>query len=465
MSFLSLNAACLNKPRRLQRRVGIAGALVALSFGVLRAQEIPESAQQVILDVSQRLEWSDNPDLETVKEDRFTSRTRLQLGAFKRTRTDELSFSLGGDIELRNDQDNEITNSNLGLGWERDVRHARTGITFDFREVDLGTTTGTFFNNDTQSIDFGTFDSGNRQTSTLALSGAFGVDAPFGGNYDLSQRAIRYTDTIDPSLLDADRLTLDGDIYAVIHPRVTLGLDASYSDFDEVGPNDLDTTSSRIGTYLDLEISSRLNGRFELGWEEVEESGRNNNVEDGAVFDIALTRDLPRSELTFDLRSDIVASGRRGEFRVGQILDLPNNEFSYSLGLSRLEDFDTEPLFGLGWSQALPRGVITLDFEQRATAGRDNENLINTRMSFGYRQELTVRSGFDVQFSFIDSNDRSSSDLDTKRYDLDLTYRYALAQDWDLTSGISLVSLEEDGTSNRDASTVFVGLEKRFVWN
>lgn len=465
MSFLFRNAACLNNPGRLPRRIGAAGILVALSFGVLQAQEVPESARQAILDVSQRFEWSDNPDLETIKEDRFTSRTRLQFGLFQRTRTDELSLSLGGDLELRDDRENGITNSNLGIGWDRDVGHSRTGISFNFREADLGTTTGTFFNDDTQSIDFGTFDSGNRETATLALAGAFGIDAPFGGSYDLSQSAIRYTDTVDPGLLDADRFTFDGDIYAVIHPRVILGFDASYSDFDEEGPDDLDTVSSRIGTYLDLELTSQLSGRFELGWAEVEESGRTTNIEDGAVFDVALRQDLPGSELTFDVRSDIVASGRRGEFRVGQILDLPLNAFSYSLGLSRLEGFDTEPLFGLGWSQELPRGAVRLDLEQRATEGRDNENLINTRMSFGYRQELTVRSGFDIDFTFIDSNDRSSSDIDTKRYDLGLTYRYALYEDWDLTSGISLVSLEENGAPNRTASTFFVGLEKRFVWN
>ena len=465
MSFLFPNAACLNNASRLRRRIGTASILVALSFGILQAQEAPESARQFILDVGQRLEWSDNPDLEVIGEDRFTSRTTLQFGIEKRTHTDRLSLSLGGDLELYDGSSSDIDNANFGLGWNRDVGHSRTGITFDYREVDLGSTTSTFFNEDTGSIDFGTVDRGTRQTADLNLTGAFGVDSPFGGSYTLGQRQIRYSDTLDSDLLDADRTTFTGDLFTVINPRLTLGLETSYRDFNETGPGDRDTTSSQFGTFADVEITPRLTGRFGLGWKEVEETGISNNVEDGIVFDVALTQDLPRSSMTFGASSDILASGRRDEIFVSQTFDLPRNDLRYSLGLSRFDGNDIEPLIGLGWSQDLPRGAISFTLEQRATSGRDNENLINSRMSLGYRQELTSRSGFDVTFSAIDRNDLSATGVDTQRYNLDLTYRHALYEDWNLTSGISMVLLEEDSAADRNANTVFIGLEKRFVWN
>lgn len=469
MLFLFPSGASSSSPKRLRKRLCIAGIMVPVSFGVLQAQEVPDSARQIILDVGQRFEWSDNPDLEEEGEDRFTSRTTLQLRAFQRTRTDEFSFSLGGDLELSdssNSDDDGLANTNLGLGWARNVGHARTGVALDYSEVDLGNTTGTFFNDDTGSIDFGTVERGTRKTTDLILNGAFGIDNPIGGSYAFGQREIRYSDTQDDTdLRDADRLSFTGDVFFVVDPRLTLGFDGSYTDFDEVGPDDLDTTATRVGTFAEIGISPTLTGRFGLGWEEVEETGTTNNIEDGVTFDAALTKELPGSILTFDVISDIVATGRRGEFRVGQSFELPRNSLSYSLGISRIEDFDTEPLIGLGWSQDLPRGEIRFILEQSAETSRDNENLINSRMAFGYTQELTARSGFDVEFSFIDRNDRSSSDLDTKRYDLGLTYRHALSQDWNVVGGVTVVSIEEDEAPDSDANTIFIGLEKRFVWN
>lgn len=468
MSFLYQNAAFLSNLKHLRRRLCVAGIIVPVGFGMLQAQEVPDGARQIILDVGQRLEWSDNPDLEEEGEDRFTSRTTLQFTGFRRSRSDILSFSLGGDFELSDgdeDVDNGIANPNLGLAWARDVGHAQTGISFDYREADLGSTTGTFFNEDTDSIDFGTVDRGTRQTADLRLNGAFGIESPVGGSYDLWQRQIRYSDTDDEDLRDADRLTFDAGVFVVAGPRVTLGLEGFYSDFDEVGPGDLDTVETRLDSFADITFSQRLSGRFALGWEEVEESGTSNNVEDGVVFEADLTQALQRSEISFGVASDIVASGRRSEVRFGQSFDLPRNELSYSLGLSRLEDEDTEPLIGFAWSQDLPRGGVRALIEQTATTSRDNENLINSRMALGYTHELTARSGVDLEFAFIDRNDRSTEDDDSQRFDINLTYRHTLYQDWNLVSGISLVRLEEDDGEDTDANTIFVGLEKRFVWN
>ncbi|MEE4189090.1 MAG: hypothetical protein V2I76_11670 [Roseobacter sp.] len=458
----------MNKPEYLQRRLLVAGALLTLSFTVLKAQEIPDSARQTILEVGQRLEWSDNPELDEVGEDRFTSRTTLQYSGFRRASNDTLSFSLGGDLELTDggaDADDGLTNTNLGLGWDRNVRRSRTGLSFNYLESDLGSTTGTFFNEDTSSIDFGTVDRGSRETIDFRLDGAFGIDSPIGGSYDVWQRLIDYSDTEDEDLRDAERLTLSGDLFFVLNPRFTVGLDGLYRDFDEDGPDDLDTTDIRIDTFADVIFSQTLSGRFALGWEEVEESGTTNNTENGVVFDASLTQAMPRSDVTVGLGTDIVASGRRSEVRFGQSFDLPRNTLSYSLGLSRVEGEGTEPLLGLGWSQDLPRGALRALVEQTPATNSDNDNLINSRVVVGYTQELTPRSGFDLEFSFIDSSNRTIDDDDSQRLDIDLTYRHEVYRDWDLISGVSLVRLDEDGDDDRDANTIFIGLEKTFVWN
>jgi hypothetical protein len=470
MSFLCQNGACSSSNRRRLRHRALAGTTAlagVLSFGVLQAQEVPDSARQVILDFSQRFEFSDNPDLlfEGQEEDRFTSRTTLLLGYGRRTGTDSFSFSLGGDLELRDDGDNGITNTLFGLGWARDVGSAQTGIALDVSEVELGSASESFFDEDTGSIDFGTIDQGTRRTADVTFEGAFGVDAPFGGTYRLQQREIRYSDTQDPDLQDADRLTLEGGLFFVLDPRITLGIEASQVDFDEDGPGERDRVTNRVGTYLETQINSRLTGRFDLGWEEVDETGTVIDNEDGVVFGVALEQEMPTSTVLFEALSEITINGRRNEVRAGQAIELPRGDLSYSLGLTRTEGFDTEPLLGLGWTQELPNGAVRVIFEQSAATGRDDENLINSRLSLGYQQELTARSAFDIGFSFIDRDEQADTGRDSKRYNLDLTYRYALTNDWDLATGVSLVRSEREGEADRDANTVFIGLERRFVWN
>ena len=474
MLFLSQNGACSSKPGRRpsHRRIpyiaggaGLAGTAVLLSFGVPLAQETPASAQQFTLDVAQRLEWSDNPDLLVDPEDRLLARTSLRFGMERRTGIDRLSFSLGGDLEISNDDSTGFERPSLALGWQRDVGHSRIGVTLDFSEVDLGSSTDTTFDEDTQSIDFITVDSGARQTANLALTGAFGIDEPFGGSYRLSQRQVRYVDTSDSDLQDSDRLSFNGDLHFEIDPRITLGLAADYTDFNEEGPDDLDTVTTRIESYADMDITPRLTGRVGLGWQQVEQSGTTDLTRDGMIFDASLTQALPRSTMEFRAQSRVTSNGRRNELRFIHDIEQPLGTLRYSLGVSRTGDLDPAPLFGLAWRRELPRGAFSVNLEQAAVTDTDDEELINSQLSMSYQQDLTTRSGFGVEFVMRDSDDRADSGTDSRSYNLGLTYRHEVTQDWDFTGGVSMVRVEEDGTSDRDSNTVFVGLERRFVWN
>lgn len=466
MSFLSPNGVFSNSHRRY-RRTAAASTAVVLSIGVLQAQEVPltDSARQVYLDVRERFEYSDNPDLEVEGEDRFTARTSVELGYVRRSAIDSFALSLGADLDLTSNDENGIERPNLGLVWERDVRRARTRLSFGLREVDLGSTTRTIFDEDTESIDFGTLDQGTRRTANLGFDGAFGVDAPFGGNYRLLQSQIRYTGTEDPDLLDADRLILEGGLFFALDSTNTVGIEVGQTDFDEDGEGAIDTVSTFFGTYLETDINPRLTGRFDLGWEEVEDTGAINSLENGAVFNVALTQDTARGALSFDAGSSITTGGRRDELRVGHLIEQSTGALGYSVGLTNTEGSSTEPVFGLSWSRDLPRGSLTLALDQNAFTDRDRETQINSLFSLEYAQALTARSGFDVDLSLLDVNELDATGSDTRRLDLALTYRYALTEDWDLTSGISFVREAEDDVSDRDANTVFIGVERRFVWN
>ncbi|WP_152610688.1 hypothetical protein [Ruegeria sp. ANG-R] len=485
------------------RRRTIAGSMViALSFGALQAQELPvddltpdfppedledvpadaetgvprftrpdeaepDSARTMFLDFREEFRYSDNPDLEAddEAEDVFTARTTLQGGYIRRTAIDSFELLFGADLDLRTDDEGGIERPRIDLGWARDVGNSNIGLSLGYSEFDLGTDTGSFFNSDTGSIDFGTFDRGTRETSDIAIEGGFGLERPFGGNYLLSHREIRYNDTDDPGLLNADRFIAEGDLFFVLTPRFTVGLEAGRTDFDEDGEGALDTITTYYRAFADTQIDSRTRGRFSLGWEEVDESGEFDNVEDGVVFGIELARDTPRGENFLNIDSRITTAGRQTELRLGQTIEQSTRELGYSIGMLDTEGADTEPLFGLRWAEELPRGVFNTSLEMTPFSDRDGETQINTLFTVGYGQEITTRSGFSVDISYLDVNNLDTDSADTQRLDLSLTYSYALTEDWNLVSGVSFARLEEDDEEDRDANTVFVGIERRFVWN
>ena len=505
MSSLCQNGASSNS-NRINWCYAIAGSMaaVAASFGDTQAQNLPlddlftapppeavetvpeeevetprfelpdtaepESASRFFLDVREELRFSDNPDLEfdDAAEDVLTARTVLEGGYISRTSIDTFELLFGVDLDLRSRDSNDnagIQRPTVSINWDRDVGNARFGLNLGYSEFDLGTDTGTFFNEDTDSIDFGTIDQGTRQTTDIGFDGGFGLERPFGGNYLVSQRQIRYSDTEDPDLLDADRFTAEGDIFFVLSPRITAGLEAGYIDFDEEGEGAIDTVTTFYSAFADTQINSRLSGRFSLGWEEVEDTGAVNTTEDGVVFGVDLTQETPRGENLLELGSIITSAGRRNEVRIGQRFEQSTRQLGYSVGLSDTEGSDVRPLFGLNWVEELPRGTFNVSLEQTPFTDRDTGSQINTLFTFGYVQDLTTRSGIGVDLSYLNVNELGTGEADTQRLDLSLTYRYALTEDWDLTSGISLVRADEDGAESRDSNTIFIGLGRRFVWN
>lgn len=469
MSSLFRKDASLNDaPARsgpLRRCLYPGGAVLAFALAnAAPAQDAGDSARRFTLDVSQGLEWSNNPDLAVIGESELLSRTSLTFGLERRTSIDRLALSLGGDFILSDEGDSGFENPAFRLDLGRDVGHSRIGLDVEIRETQLDS--GDFiFDEDTGSVDFITDDNATRRSSRIGLSGAFGVEAPFGGSYRLSREEIRYSDTTDTALVDADRTVFDGRLDFRLDPRIVLGLIASHTEVDEIGPGAIDTTSSRLGTSLDMEITQRLTGRFALGWQRVEERGLIDTTEDGAFLNAGLTWAMPNGSVGMDADSVIDVNGRRNTVQVRRSMELPRGALSYSVGLSQASGLDANPIFGLAWRQDLPRAVFSVALTQTPATTRENVEAIYSALTLGYVQQLTTRSSFDTSLSVRDSDELTVGGIDSRRFDLDMTYRHELAQDWNMVGRVSVARIEEDGVADRSSNTVFIGLEKRFVWN
>lgn len=475
MSFLSQKNACSNNNLEPAARgtvwhvactVGVASSICILAATAL-AQDVPEGARRIFLDVRTGLEWSDNPDLRVDGDSQLVERTRFDFSLERRTAIDLLTFGIGSDLILgasTNDAYDTIENADARLRWDRDVGHARLGLGLRLENLQLNSS-GFFTEVPDDSVDFNTFDGGSRRTAGIELDGAFGVDGPLSTTYRLRRNEIRYEDTEDPDLRDAHETDLRFSITGALDRTTSLGLIGSRFEFDETGSGARDTRSHRLGGELRSEITRTLTGRFALGWQESEETGAVSSSVDGIFVEGDLTWARPNGTAGLSLDSPIDVNGRRTTVQVFRSMDLPRGAFGYSLGLSHAEGLDTRPLLGLNWEYEMPRAAFTAALSQTPTTTRDNVETVNSVLNLNYIQELTTRSALDILFSVRDANEEGTGAGDSRRVSLDVTYRQDLAQDWDLIGQISTEHITEAGSADRNANTVFIGLEKRFGSN
>jgi hypothetical protein len=66
--------------------------------------------------------------------------------------------------------------------------------------------------------------------------------------------------------------------------------------------------------------------------------------------------------------------------------------------------------------------------------------------------------------AFFNRNELGNNPNDGQRYDINLTYRYALTRDWGLLGGYSHRVSTSDNDNDRRSNTIFIGLERSFGW-
>ncbi len=431
--------------------------------GIAAAQSTEQSAQSVTLDVSTGLSASDNPDLQANGRSDLRGETDVTLGITRRTGV--ASFTLrtgtGFDISTR-DGDTDFADPFLDLTYGRDVGHSNITFTLNLQSQDLEDTTGSTFGIDDSN--FNEIDSGTRITRRLGVTGATGVDGPLELQYSASQRQLRYEDTIDPGLRDADLTQLGLTLLARPDPQISVALATTYSEDDQFGAGATDTTSFTFGPEVIYQISETIELSAGLAYARTERSGATNDEQDGLNYTLGLSAERPRGTWTLNLASTVSELGRRNSINASHSLALPSGSLSYSFGLSRTEGLSTAPLYGLSYTHDLPRGSFNIAFDQAVTIDQNDNEDLNSRLSMGYTQDLTASSQLSANLSYNLSNDRSPADLDTERLDLSLTYTQALAQDWNLVGTVSTARLRETNVADRDRNSVFVGLRKTFEW-
>ena len=469
MSFWYRNGVCSNnrhshRPSNIRVRHAAGALSILCGVGVVaHAQDAQLSGLTARLDISQRLEYSDNPDLEAEADSDFFGRTVLDFGLESVTALETFTFNIGTDIEeMRDDQSTlDLTNPIMRLRYDRATDAANIGFSLRYQESDVSSS---FFGDDFP-IDGNVIeqDTGTRQSYGYALNGAFGLNAPLGAAYDFRRDEIRYLDSDDPGLVDQTRDNFSGEVNFRIDPRITARLTGKYINQDYHGDGvDRRTTGYGLGALLD--VTPRLVADLSISQDEIELTGDDNRTEEGLTFGAELTRQVPNGTIGLSAASEVTSNGRREFLSLTRDMELLRGSLAFTAGLTNSETAGTDPLFDVSYLHRLSTSSFTLGLSQTVTSDSDNQEDINTTFRANYDYQINSLSSLTAGATLFDRNALGEDASDGRRLDLSLSYRYALTRDWGLVNGFTHQISSSDTEDTRTSNTVFIGLERSFLW-
>lgn len=475
MSFWYRSGVCSNNPYShrqsrntgsTRRRLGAFAALCGIGV-VANAQEALPPGITATFDITQRLEYSDNPDLDVDSDPDFFGRTILAFGLDSTTSLQNFTLDVGTDIEEgRNDRSSvDLTNTFFQLGYDRATHNASIGTSLRYRQSDASSSFfDDDFDDDSNIIDQ---DSGTRKNYGFGLTGAIGMQAPIGASFEFDYRELRFSGTDDPDLTDQSTLDTSGQIDFRFDPRIVARLTAKYIDFDAQGDGTNRETIG-FGAGVFLEFSPVLTGDFAVSYDRIERTGDETGTDEGISFSAEVTRALTNGTLGARLSSDVSSNddGRRGFFAIDRDMDLSQRAaLSFSVGGTSSRNSVFEPLIDVDYSYALPTAQLTFGLSQRFNTNSDNVEQINTTLNAGYQQQVNSLSSIGAEFSFFNRNELGDLADDGRRINISLSYQYALTRDWGLVGGVSHIFSTSDNEDDRSSNTIFVGLQRNFIWN
>lgn len=412
------------------------------------------------LDVSQRLEYSDNFDLDVFSNPGFRATTELGFSLASETRIQRLAFFAGGQIEFGSDNEsaNAFADPLVRLSYARAAKNAALTLDASYQQTEINST----FTEELFGAQFVLFDTGERANFGLRANLDFGLTDPVGGSLTYSFNQVDYTDTANPDLRDATTNQLEGRVNFRIDPRLTARLTAGYIEVDEDGGQFRETT--RLGVGVEADVTKTLTVDAAVNYTNVDVEGGEGSDNEGIGFDVDLVQDRPNGNITAGLSSDIDQNGRRTSLRFGRNLEMKAGSLGFSLGLSQRDDGDIRPLYRLDYERQLSEdAAVRAELTQSFDTDTDGTEALNTGFNLAYQQPLTKVSDISMAFNFRDTNiiDDDEGD-DASRLSLGITYRHDITRNWDLAAGYSRSLTLTEGDTVLEANTVFVGLERTF---
>ena len=419
------------------------------------------------LTLNQQFEATDNQAREADSAGvTYSSTTRLGFTAVTRNPLNQLDFSTSTALRFSDRPEQEtisdIDSPRLNLRYQRSGATSTFTASANFREddIDFLRPLDDFIDEDGELDIPDDIDSlnasGTRRTYNSNFSLSLLRDAPVSLTFNLGFNGRDYSDVTDPDLFDTQTVRYGVTAGFRLGPEFNGRLSVSESQFEAENEEQTERDRRRITFGVDKALSKVLTGRASIGRTEIDTTttdGTTRTTGTNASAGLSLAR--PNGSIGFDVSTTANTNGDRQRMSLQRSLDLPNATLTGRLGLTRLEEGNSDTTAGIRYSQTLPNGSMSFSFNRAVRFVEEDGN----------DQEFLSASAshtYDInELSSVSFRGAVSQNENSDRTTLSVNYRYALTADWDLTSGYSFSTLE-DGGSQADTHRVFVGFSRRF---
>lgn len=398
--------------------------------------------------------------------DDVTARAGLSFGFDSVTRNQAFSFRAGSNLEL-DGNGADLVRPRATLSYKTETRATEISVDAAYSETDLNRSTL----DDLEVEDEIIADAGRRTSASASLRLITGKDAPFGTDTRLSWSKRDYTGTIDPDLYASTTQRLATTLRFDVTPTARLRLTASQDRREDEDALRTDRTTTRLGAGADLQIDRAWALAADVSATTIETERdplvpgpRVTTRTEGLDVALKLSRAMPNGSLTFGLRREVELTGSRTVLDIGRSLALREGSLEATLGLVRFDTGDTAPVATLSWNRKLtPTSSVNASLSRSATVNSDDQDILSTRLSLGYEQQITEVSRWTASMGLADT-DVQGGPGDKRRLDLGLSYRHALTEDWDLAAGLNHRLTYEDGLRKDSITTLTLNVERSFLF-
>jgi len=432
-----------------------------LAFPVLApAQETGGLSGRVDLSAGLRFEDRDGGG------DKTSLTTQLNFNLSSETRTQTLGLRGGGRFELDDEGDTDFTPQAVVLSYGIANKDTQASGTLSFREQDLSQDVSD--EDDFTGAEL-TAEDGERRDVSAGLSFATGGQGPFRTSTSLSYRTRTFDNVVDPDLFDSETTSLGTTFSFLINPQVTLRATGSFSETEDEDAVNTQRTRVRYGLGADVQVDRLWTAGLDLGFANIETErddglgGRDTTEDDSLEFGVSAARAMSNGNLTFNLGRSLSDSGEQTNFRVSRAMELAGGaSLQGSFGLTAFDGGETRPVASLSYSQDTRRGAFSVDLQQSAGVNDDDDDVIRTRLSARYSEQITAVSRWSLQGSLQSVNVVDGADPDTLRLSVGPGYSRALTDDWDFDASLTHRVTFEDGDRDSRRNTLSIGLKRSF---
>ncbi len=354
----------------------------------------------------------------------------------------------------------------LRLRFVADSLNSRLTLTGRYRNVDREFLDPFQVEQEEQQLGTLVADGGTLKETNAGLKYELGLNAPLGFVFDLSHADRDYSNVTSTQLFDNRTDKGKATVLMRISPVTTLNASTALTNYsaDDLRQTDRTTTDYSLG--LTQEVNPVLTLDASLGHTQVEtDTLLGTTTTSGLVGSLSLTKTLDNGTLFGTLGSSRNQNGERITLSFGRDLQLPTGNLRAVIGYTSADTGGSAVIGSVAYAKQLPDGTLSLSLNRTASTNSLDQEVVDTRVSAGYRHDINAISRLGINFNWGETKDTGATGAQTiKTSNLTASYDRDLTSDWTMSGGVTLRHRFETGVGNARSTALFLSLGRNFSY-